>query len=103
MCFDFVIARRRASRGRRCAQRQGSHSFGLRAALSVAKLYQSTGRPIEAHAVLTPALEGFSPTPEMPQIAEAQALVAALDETDNGSADNIRAGGSYTPRKRPET
>ena len=57
-------------------QRQGARSFELRAALSLAKLYQSTGRPAKAHAVLAPALEGFSPTPEMPEIAEAQALLA---------------------------
>ena len=48
------------------------------AALTLAKLYQSTGRPAEAHGVLAPALEGFAPTPEMPEIAEAQALLAAL-------------------------
>ena len=60
------------------AKQQGTRSFELRAALSLAKLYQSTGRPADAHAVLAPALEGFSPTPEMPEIAEAQALLAAL-------------------------
>jgi predicted ATPase len=60
------------------AQQQGARSFGLRAALSIAKLYQSTGRPVEAHAVLAPALEGFAPTPEMPEIAEAHALVERL-------------------------
>jgi len=27
------------------------------------------------------ALEGFTPTPEMPEIAEAQALLAAIFET----------------------
>jgi predicted ATPase len=48
------------------AKRQSTRSFRLRAALSLAKLYQSTARPVEAHAVLAPALEGFSPTPEMP-------------------------------------
>ena len=58
------------------AKRQGTRSFELRAALSLAKLYQSTGRSVDAHAVLAPALEGFSPTPEMPEIAEAQALLA---------------------------
>ena len=58
---------------------QGARSFGLRAALSLAKLYQSTGRPAEAHAVLEPALGGFSPTPEMPEIAEAQALLVAIE------------------------
>jgi tetratricopeptide (TPR) repeat protein len=32
--------------------------------------------------VLAPTLEGFSPTPELPQIEEAQALLTALAETD---------------------
>ena len=60
------------------AKQQGARTFELLAALSLAKLHQSTGRPADAHAVLAPALEGFSPTPEMPEIAEAQALLAAL-------------------------
>ena len=68
------------------AKQQGTRSFELRAALSLAKLYQSTGRPADAHAVLAPALEGFSPTPEMPEIAEAQALLAALAETEEVKA-----------------
>ena len=68
------------------ARQQGARSFGLRAALSLAKLYQSAGRPAEAHAVLAPALEGFSPTPEMPEIAEAQALLEALSQTDEVKA-----------------
>jgi predicted ATPase len=57
------------------ARKQGTRSFGLRAALSLAKLYQSGARLVEARAVLAPALEGFAPTPEMPEIAEAQALL----------------------------
>jgi hypothetical protein len=44
----------------------------LRAALSLTKLYQPTNRAADAHAVLPPALEGFSPTPESPEIEEAQ-------------------------------
>jgi class 3 adenylate cyclase/tetratricopeptide (TPR) repeat protein len=60
------------------AKQQGARTYELLASLSLAKLYQSTGRPADAHAVLAPALEGFSPTPEMPEIAEAQALLAAL-------------------------
>jgi hypothetical protein len=36
----------------------------------------------EAHAVLAPALVGFSPTPEFPEIAEGQTLLAMLEETD---------------------
>ena len=61
------------------AREQGTRSFALRAALSLAKLYWSTARPVEAHAILAPALEGFSPTPEMPEIAEAQALLVAIE------------------------
>jgi predicted ATPase len=68
------------------AKQQGTRSFELRGALSLAKLYQSTARSVDAHAVLAPALEGFSPTPEMPQIAEAQALLAVLAETDEVKA-----------------
>ena len=58
------------------AKRQGTRSFALRAALSLAKLYQSTDRAADAHAVLAPALEGFATTLQMPEIAEAQALLA---------------------------
>ena len=64
------------------AKGQGARSPRLQAALALAKLYQSTDRAADAHAVLALALEGFAPTPEMPEIAEAQALLAALAETD---------------------
>jgi predicted ATPase len=60
------------------AQRQKARSFELRAALSLAKLYQSANRADEARATLAPALEGFAATPEFPEVAEAQALLAAL-------------------------
>src|SRR5271157_521306 len=68
------------------AKQQATRSFELRAALSLAKLYQSTGRAADAHAVLAPAVEGFLPTPEMPDIAEAQALLVALAETNEVKA-----------------
>ena len=61
------------------AKQQGTRSFELRAALALAKLYQSTDRLADAHAILAPALEGFAPTPEMPEIAEAQALLVAIE------------------------
>jgi predicted ATPase len=60
------------------AKGQTARSYKLLAALSLAKLYQSVGRPAEAHAVLAPALEGFALTPAMPEIAEAQALLEGL-------------------------
>ena len=60
------------------AQQQRVRSFELRAALSLAKLYQSTRRAADAHAILAPVLAGFSPTPEFPEIAEARELSATL-------------------------
>jgi predicted ATPase len=57
------------------AKQQGTRTFELRAALALAKLYQSFERPADAQAVLAPALEGFAPTPEMPEIAEAEAVM----------------------------
>jgi predicted ATPase len=60
------------------AKQQGARSYELLASLSLAKLYQSTARSVDAHAVLAPALEGFSPTPEMPEIGEVQVLLGEL-------------------------
>ena len=75
------------------AKQQGARSYELLASLSLAKLYKSTGRLADAHAVLVPALVGFSPTPEMPEIAEAQALVAELSQT-------AEVEGAATQRRR---
>ena len=79
-----VLARRDANAAEaayhealRIARQQAARTFELQAALALAKLYQSTGRPAGAHAVLSPALEGFAPTPEFPAIAEARALLLA--------------------------
>ena len=60
------------------AREQGARAFQLRAALSLAKLYQSIARTGEAKSILSSALEGFKPTPEVPEIAEAQALFATM-------------------------
>ena len=59
--------------------RQAAPTFVLRAALSLARLRQATGHRADARTVLAPALEGFTPSASMPEIAEAQALLAALD------------------------
>jgi predicted ATPase len=76
---DTLTAEEAFQRAIAVAGEQGARSFGLRAALSLARLYQSTGRPAEAHALLEPALQGFSSTLEMPEIAEAQALLVAIE------------------------
>ncbi|HEX9170017.1 MAG TPA: hypothetical protein VF886_14020, partial [Roseiarcus sp.] len=76
------------------AKGQGARGYALMASHSLAKLYQSTGRPADAEVVLAPALEGFSPTREMPQIADAEALLSRLaaplrrgEEARAGAAD----------------
>ena len=93
------------------AKQQAARSYELLASLALAKLYQSTARPADAYAVLPPALEGFTPTPEMPEIAEAQALLAALAETGEvksaeasrnavPAADRLQQGANVVPRLR---
>jgi class 3 adenylate cyclase/predicted ATPase len=61
------------------AQSQKALSFELRAAMSLAKLYRAANRDADAHAVLAPAVEGFPPTRQFPELAEAQALLSALN------------------------
>jgi len=61
------------------AQSQKARSFELRAALSLAKLYRTANRDADAHAVLAPAIEGFPPTQQFPELTEAQTLLAALN------------------------
>jgi hypothetical protein len=39
----------------------------------------SDSRDVDAHAVLGPAREGFASTNEMPEIAEAQTLLVAIE------------------------
>jgi TolB-like protein/class 3 adenylate cyclase/predicted ATPase len=60
------------------AQSQKARSFELRAALSLAKLYRAADRDPDAHAVLAPAVEGFRPTQQFPELSEAQTLLSAL-------------------------
>ena len=60
------------------AQSQKARGFELRAALSLAKLYRAADRDADAHAVLAPAVEGFPPTQQFPELTEVQNLLAAL-------------------------
>ena len=60
------------------AQSQKARSFELRAALSLAKLYRAVSRDADAYAVLAPAVEGFPPTQQFPELIEAQTLLAAI-------------------------
>ena len=71
------------------AKRQGTHSFELRAALSLAKLYQSTARFTEAHTFLAPALDGAAAFGGNAEIwPRRKVLLTALAATDE-----LRGGG----------
>jgi predicted ATPase/class 3 adenylate cyclase len=71
------------------AARQNARGFGLQAALALAKLHRAAGRDRAARDILTPALEGFSPTPEMPEIALAWALLGTSGGKDAAGAVTI--------------
>jgi tetratricopeptide (TPR) repeat protein len=73
------------------ARGQGARGYAMIASYSLAKLYQSSGRRDDAHAILAPALEGFSRTPAMPEIADAEALLCRLSEPLGRGAE-ARAG-----------
>ena len=57
------------------ARSQQTRTFELRAALSLAKLYRTTGRDQATSELLVPALVGFNAGPEVPEVEEAQRLL----------------------------
>ena len=57
------------------ARNQNTRTFELRAALSLAKLCQTTGRDQVASELLVPTLVGFNSGPEIPELEEAQQLL----------------------------
>jgi hypothetical protein len=61
------------------ARNQQTRTFELRAALSLAKLYQRIRRDQVASELLAPALVGFNAGPEVPEVEEARRLLA-MDE-----------------------
>jgi class 3 adenylate cyclase/predicted ATPase len=63
------------------AQSQDTRMFELRAALSLAKLYNMTGRGQAASELLAPALVGFHASPEVPEVEKAQRLLSMNEAT----------------------
>jgi hypothetical protein len=80
--------------GLEIAKQQGARSWGLRAALSLAKLFQSTARPAEAHAILAPALEGLRRWSIHLQASEAR---------ERASGDTHSLGAGRNRRTKAET
>jgi predicted ATPase len=74
--FDFV-------RAIDIARSQQTRSFELRAALSLANFYQATGRREAARELLAPIVAGFTEGPELPEVEQANRLLADLAKRAN--------------------
>jgi predicted ATPase len=79
---DTAVAEQSLQAAIAIAQSQKARSFELRAALALANLYRAANRDADAYAVLAPAVDGFPPTQQFPELADAQTLLAALSESD---------------------
>jgi len=73
---DVAAAEAAFMRAIEIARSQQTRIFELRASLSLAKLHQTTGRDQGASELLVPALVGFNAGPEVPEVEEAQRLLA---------------------------
>jgi tetratricopeptide (TPR) repeat protein len=76
---DATAAEVAFTRAIEIARSQQTRTFELCAALSLAKLYQATGRGEAARELLAPAVAGFTEGPELPEVAEANCLLASLE------------------------
>ena len=63
------------------ARSQHTRTFELYAALALAKLYEATGRGEAAGVLRAAAVAGFTEGSELPEVAEANRLLASLEQT----------------------
>jgi predicted ATPase len=61
------------------ARRQEAKSLELRAAMSLARLWQQQGKPAEAHKLLLPIYGWFTEGFDTADLQEAKALLAGLE------------------------
>jgi class 3 adenylate cyclase/predicted ATPase len=78
---DVAAAESAFMRAIEIARSQQTRTFELRAALSLAKLYQTAGRNQVASELLVPALVGFNAGPEVPEVEEAQRLSQCISRS----------------------
>jgi predicted ATPase len=82
---DVAAAESALLRALEIARSQHARTFELRTALSLAKLYQTTDRNQAACELLVAALAGFSASPELPEVEEAQRLLTETVQRDGAS------------------
>jgi predicted ATPase len=77
---DASTAEAAFARAVEIARYQQTRTFELRASLALANLYQVTGRGEAARVLLARAVAGFTEGPELPEVAEANRLLASLEQ-----------------------
>ena len=65
------------------ARQQGAKSLELRAAMSLARIWQGQGKTVQAHALLSAIYNWFSEGFDTPDLQEASALLAELAQTSS--------------------
>jgi class 3 adenylate cyclase/tetratricopeptide (TPR) repeat protein/ABC-type transport system involved in cytochrome c biogenesis ATPase subunit len=75
---DFDAAETALQKALAIARAQQAKTFALRAALDLARLYQTTGRSREGRELLEPALAGVAGEQELPELGEAAVLLTSL-------------------------
>jgi predicted ATPase len=87
---DAMVAEVAFAHAIEIARSQQTRSFELRAALSLAKLYQATGRGEAARELLAPTVAGFIEGPELPEVEQANRLLADLvKQADSTEATEV--------------
>jgi len=81
---DVAAAESAFMRAIEIARSQQTRTFELRAALSLAKLYKTTGLDQVASEVLIPALVGFNAGAEVPEVEEAPRLLTKHSAYQSG-------------------
>ncbi|HKA65200.1 MAG TPA: adenylate/guanylate cyclase domain-containing protein, partial [Methyloceanibacter sp.] len=89
---DFAAAESAFMRAIEIARSQQTRTFELRAALSLAKLYQMTGRGRVASELLVPVLVCFKAGPQIPEVEEAQRLLTMHEPVARAPTNRSGAG-----------
>ena len=79
--IDIVAAEAAFIQAIETARAQHSATYELRAALSLARLYQASGTDAQAHSVLGPVVGMFANAQELPEIFEARAAMERSSKT----------------------